>query len=317
MPLRINSDEEFDLVHNIPRDNYSLSEWEKIHITHPNQRHLLKDIVLKKRNDGPPPPPPPPPDTEQMVNLDGSNDHLKFVMDENNPVLNWAESWSIGFSAEEVHGHDSGQGIKRTIARRGDNGIYLIIGTGNVGFYASAMDGENDGDSGTPAHGHGANTWYPSPASVKWLFTYNHTTGILKWYVGEIVNGDTPTHLQRGQITMTTLERTKTFSHSESLKIGDAMGGSYGSTYYDGVLDDALITNNELTGQQVVDYYSNDDFQSHEYNEHIVSVYNFNQVYPNVLDQVGTYHGSHEGSTKDSNFIPNGGSDGIFVVKRN
>ena len=83
------------------------------------------------------------------------------------------------------------------------------------------------------------------------------------------------------------------------------MDGHYGSTYFDGHLDDLIITNNELTGQQVVDYFTDDDFQSHEYSEHLVSQYNFNQTYPNVDDQVGSYNGTHQGSTNSSNFISN------------
>ena len=244
-------------------------------------------------------------DTNQKVNLDGSDDHINIPMDSNNPVLNWDESWSIGFTAEEIHDASSGVGVKRTIATRGTNGIYLIIGTGNVGFYASATDGHYDpANNQGMTHAHGANTWYPTPASVKWLFTYNHTTGKLRWHVGEVINGATPSHTQRGVITMTTTERTINQS-TEDLNIGDSMDGYYGSTYFDGHLDDLLITNNEMTGQQIVDYYTDDDFQSHEYSEHIVSLYNFNQVFPNVDDQVGNYNGTHQGSTNSDNFISN------------
>ena len=244
-------------------------------------------------------------DTNQKVNLDGSNDHINIPMDSNNPVLNWDESWSIGFTAEEIHDASSGVGVKRTIATRGTNGIYLIIGTGNVGFYASATDGHYDpANNQGMTHAHGANTWYPTPANVKWLFTYNHTTGKLRWYVGEVINGATPSHTQRGVITMTATERTINQS-TEDLNIGDAMDGYYGSTYFDGHLDDLLITNNELTGQQIVDYYTDDDFESHEYSEHLVSLYNFNQVYPDVNDQIGNYNGTHQGSTNPDNFISN------------
>ena len=245
------------------------------------------------------------PESEQKVNLDGSDDHINIPMDSNNPVLNWDESWSLGFTAEEIHDATSGVGVKRTIATRGTNGIYLIIGTGNVGFYASATDGFYDpANNQGMTHAHGANTWYPTPASVKWLFTYNHTTGKLRWHVGEVVNGATPSHTQRGVVTMTATERTINQS-TEDLNIGDAMDGHYGSTYFDGHLDDLLITNNELTGQQIVDYYTDDDFQSHEYSEHIVSSYNFNQVFPAVLDEVGGYNGTHQGSTNPDNFISN------------
>jgi len=242
-------------------------------------------------------------DTPQKVNLDGSDDHINIPMDSNNPVLNWDQSWSIGFTAEEIHDAASGVGVKRTIATRGTNGIYLIIGTGNVGFYASATDGVHDpANNQGMVHSHGANTWYPTPANVKWLFTYNHTTGKLRWHVGEISN--LPSYTQRGVVTMTTTERTINQS-AEDLNIGDAMDGYYGSTYFDGHLDDLLITNNELTGQQVVDYFTDDDFQSHEYSEHIVSKYDFNQTYPNVDDKVGNYNGTHEGSTSSDNFISN------------
>ena len=245
------------------------------------------------------------PEVEQKVNLDGSDDHINIPMDSGNPVLNWDESWSLGFTAEEIHDATSGVGVKRTIATRGTNGIYLIIGTGNVGFYASATDGVYDpANNQGMTHAHGANTWYPTPASVKWLFTYNHTTGKLRWHVGEVINGATPSHTQRGVVTMTTTERTINQS-TEDLNIGDAMDGHYGSTYFDGHLDDLLITNNELTGQQIVDYYTDDDFQSHEYAEHIVSSYNFNQVFPNVDDQVGSYNGTHQGSINPDNFISN------------
>jgi hypothetical protein len=245
------------------------------------------------------------PEAAQKVNLDGSDDHINIPMDSGNPVLNWDESWSLGFTAEEIHDATSGVGVKRTIATRGTNGIYLIIGTGNVGFYASATDGHYDpANNQGMTHAHGANTWYPTPASVKWLFTYNHTTGKLRWHVGEVVNGATPSHTQRGVVTMTSTERTINQS-TEDLNIGDAMSGYYGSTYFDGHLDDLLITNNELTGQQIVDYYTDDDFQSHEYSEHIVSLYNFNQEFPNVDDQVGSYNGTHQGSINPDNFISN------------
>ena len=124
-----------------------------------------------------PPDPPLITDIAQKVNLDGSDDHINIPMDSNNPVLNWDEAWSIGFTAEQIHDAASGVGVKRTIATRGTNGIYLIIGTGNVGFYASATDGFYDpANNQGMTHAHGANTWYPSPANVKWLFTYNPTT---------------------------------------------------------------------------------------------------------------------------------------------
>lgn len=243
-----------------------------------------------------------PVEVEQKVNLDGSNDHINIPMDNNNPVLNWDQSWSIGFTAEEIHDAASGTGVKRTIATRGTNGIYLIIGTGNVGFYASATDGVYDpANNQGMTHAHGANTWYPTPANVKWLFTYNHTTGKLRWFVGEI--SSLPSYAQRGVITMTATERTIN-QNAEDLNIGDAMDGYYGSTYFDGHLDDLIVTNNELTGQQVVDYFTDDDFQSHEYAEHLVSHYDFNQTYPDVTDQVGSYNGTHQGSTNSGNFIP-------------
>ena len=114
------------------------------------------------------------------ANLDGADDHLEITLPDNTSVLSWADDWSLAFHMIEIH--NATEGTKRTIATRGNNGLYFSKGGGNYGFYASATDGVYDPAANEGmTHSHGANTWFVPPDDSKHLFTYKASTGKLRW----------------------------------------------------------------------------------------------------------------------------------------
>jgi hypothetical protein len=109
--------------------------------------------------------------------------------------------------------HNATEGLKRTIATRGNNGMYFSKGSGNYGFYATAVDGHHDAASNEGmTHSHGANTWFVPPDDSKHLFTYKASTGKLRWYCDGVL---------KATVQMTATEMTKGVLATGTLNIGD------------------------------------------------------------------------------------------------
>ena len=236
------------------------------------------------------------------ANLDGADDHLEIALVNNTEVLSWTEDWSIGFHLVEIH--NATEGLKRTIATRGSNGIYFSKGAGNWGFYATAVDGHHDPASNEGmSHSHGANTWFVPPDDSKHLFTYLASTGKLRWYCDDVL---------RATVQMTTTEMTKGVLATDTLNIGDSMAGYYGSSYWDGHIDNLLLMTTNLVDNsaQVTEYFSNSDFESHlEYSDKILSWFKLDpdpDTYPAIADSVGDSTGTHVGGNALTAFVQTG-----------
>jgi hypothetical protein len=236
------------------------------------------------------------------ANLDGADDHLEITLVNNTNVLSWTDDWSIGFHMVEIH--NSTEGLKRTIATRGNNGMYFSKGAGNWGFYATATDGEYDPTSNEGmTHSHGANTWFVPPDDSKHLFTYKASTGKLRWYCDSVL---------KATVQMTPTEMTQGVSATDVLQVGDLMGGYYGGVFWDGHIDNLLLLSTNLVNnsEQVTEYFSNNDFTTHlEYSDKILSWFKLDpdpEAFPEIFDFIGDATGVHTGSNAATAFVTTG-----------
>ena len=236
------------------------------------------------------------------ANLDGADDHLEITLPDNTTVLSWAEDWSLAFHMIEIH--NASEGTKRTIATRGNNGMYFSKGSGNWGFYASATDGEYDPAANEGmTHSHGANTWFTPPDDSKHLFTYKASTGKLRWYCNGVL---------KATVQMTATEMTKGVLSTDTLNVGDAMAGYYGSSYWDGHIDNLLVMSTNLvdSSAQVTEYFSNNEFDTHlEYYDKVLSWFTLDPnpaTYPEIKDERGYATGEHVGGNADTAFVTTG-----------
>ena len=210
----------------------------------------------------------------QIVNLDGANDHIEIDLTPANDtrMLSWKESWSIGFHLPEHHNPNTGR--KETLFKRGDNGMYWIKNSGNNAFYMTAMDGVYDPPSyPLLPHSHGANTWTAVPDDSKHLITYDATTGKLRWYMDNVLKG---TITATGTLNVDG-ERNKGVLATDPFLVGDAMAGNYGGGHWDTHLDNLIMMDTNLVhgSQQITDYFTDDNFDTHEYSNHIIHEFNF------------------------------------------
>mgnify|MGYP000064560968 CR=1 FL=1 len=236
------------------------------------------------------------------ANLDGADDHLEITLPDNTNVLSWADDWSLAFHMIEIH--NATEGTKRTIATRGNNGLYISKGSANWGFYASATDGVYDPAANEGmTHSHGANTWFVPPDDSKHLFTYKASTGKLRWYCNDVL---------KATVQMTATEMTKGVLATDTLNIGDSMSGYYGSSYWDGHIDNLLIMSTNLVdgSQQVTEYFSNNEFDTHlEYYDKVLSWFKLDPdqgTYPAIKDERGYATGEHVGGIVQTAFVTTG-----------
>ena len=244
------------------------------------------------------------------ANLDGADDHLEITMPNDTSALSWTEDWSLGMHLVEIH--NATEGLKRTIATRGNNGMYFSKGSGNWGFYATAVDGHHDPASNEGmSHSHGANTWFVPPDDSKHLFTYEASSGKLRWYCDDVL---------RATVQMTATEMTKGVLATDTLNIGDQMGGYYGGGWWDGHIDNLLIMHDNLVdnSQQVTEYFSNNDFDTHlEYSDKITSWFELDPdpaTYPAIIDTLGNATGLHSGGNVETAFVATGEAPAAAVT---
>jgi hypothetical protein len=110
---------------------------------------------------------------------------------------------------------------------------------------------------------------------------------------------------------MTATEMTKGVLATDTLNIGDQMGGYYGGGYWDGHIDNLLLYSTNLVdnSQQVTDYFSNNDFLTHEGSDKIVSWFKLDpdsDSYPAIADSVGDATGTHSGGSAATAFVTTG-----------
>lgn len=210
----------------------------------------------------------------QRVNLDGADDHIEIDLHPANDtkMLSWKESWSIGFHLPEHHNPNSGN--KETLFKRGENGMYWIKNSGNNAFYMSAMDGVYDPPSyPLLPHSHGSNTWTSVPDDSKHLITYDATSGKLRWYMDNSLKAT----IQATGTLNVDGERNSGVLATDPFLVGEAMTGNYGGGHWDTHLDNLIMMDTNLVhgSQQITDYFSNDNFDTHEYSNHIIHEFNF------------------------------------------
>ena len=122
-------------------------------------------------------------------------------------------------------------------------------------------------------HSHGANTWTAVPDDSKHLITYDATTGKLRWYMDNSLKA---TITATGTLNVDG-ERNKGVLATDPFLVGDAMAGNYGGGHWDTHLDNLIMMDTNLVdgSQQITDYFSNDNFDTHEYSNHIIHEFNF------------------------------------------
>ena len=235
---------------------------------------------------------------QKEVNLDGADDFIEIDLTDDR-CLNWTKSWSLGIKCSEIHNITNTQ--KATLVRRGSNGIYFSKGVGNWGFYATAVDGVHDpGNNQGMSHSHGVNSWFVPPENdAKFLFTYNHVSGKLRWYCDDVL---------KGTIQMTATEMTIGVNTSDPLLVGKEMGGYYGGRFWDGHVDNLILMNTNLVdgSQQITDYFSDDDFSTHEYYNLVTNLFTLGEdAHPEIEDSLTNVCGTHYNGT-EADYIPSG-----------
>ncbi len=237
------------------------------------------------------------------ANLDGADDYLEISLPETDTsLLSWTQDWSLAFHLIEVH--NPTEGTKRTIATRGNNGIYFSKGVQNWGFYATATDGvHNPASNEGMSHSHGVNTWFVPEDNSKHLFTYKSSTGKLRWYCNGVL---------KGTIQMTSTEMTKGVAGEDKLNIGDGMSGYYGSQFWDGHIDDLLLMSTNLVDNspQITEYFSNSNYTDHsEYSDKILSWFKLDpepDTYPVITDTLNYATGKHMNGNINTAFVTTG-----------
>ncbi len=237
------------------------------------------------------------------ANLDGASSHLLINFNNtNDEFLSFDHSWSLAFTAIELHNDDTG--ARRVIARRGQNGMYWAQGGSNYGWYFTVTGGAYPHSSNI-THSRGINSWFNPPDDSKHLFTYDAPTRKLRWYCDNVL---------KGTITLTTAEVAESaLVGDEPVYIGDAMPGSYyaGNQNMDAHMDDLFFWDEGLVhgSQQVTDYFTEDDHEAAEHAIHLLSYFPLDPPAGeslDITDLVDNATGTHEETTNAVGFITTG-----------
>lgn len=176
-----------------------------------------------------------------FIDLDGTNDYIDLDTGVPANVLDYTQTWALGFEIESVSGVEDS--TYTTLWKRGDNSVTLRKGGSNWGVYFYA-----NGNIVAAS-----NTWRrPEPGS-KVLFVCNGTQ--VKYYlyrpsIGEIYQ------------TNMTLNATNVTNHNNpvgNLEIGQM--GVIGSNWFGGV-NNALImegAGSDLGSNQIFEYFGGQD----------------------------------------------------------
>jgi hypothetical protein len=112
---------------------------------------------------------------------------------------------------------------------------------------------------------------------------------------------------------------TKGVLATDTLNVGDAMSGYYGSSYWDGHIDNLLVMSTNLVdgSQQVTEYFSNNEFDTHlEYYDKILSWFKLDPDpanYPAISDSKSFATGEHVGGNVVTSFITTGEAAAVAV----
>ena len=171
-----------------------------------------------------------------------------------------------------------------TLFSNGKNSIQLRRGGSNWGMYVTGND----------TYTHGANTWYAPNATSRVLFTYEAATNRLKYYLGDPASG---TYAMRANLAVNSTVRSAN-EVGTSLCVGKkAVISSYGSgnqVYWDGGLNNLIVSDKVLVGPQVDEFFQTGEaFTEHEYYPDLTSYWRLGEdEFPAVVDSKGDSDGT-------------------------
>ena len=220
----------------------------------------------------------------RYIELDGANDYLEFstLSGGSEDVLDWTKSWSIGITLVGL-GPTTTDNKFMTLFSNGNNAIFLRRGGTNWGLYVT-------GDAG---YTHGANTWYAPSSTSRILLTYDAATCRLKYYLGDPASG---TYALRANLAVNSIVKSAN-EVGTSLCVGKKVPiSSYGSSnqvYWDGGVNNLILSNTVLVGPQVDEFFQTGEaFTEHEYYADLTSYWKLGEdEFPNVLDTKGDSDG--------------------------
>jgi len=209
------------------------------------------------------------------IDLDGTNDYVDLDTGVNANVLDYTQTWALGFEIESVTSiNDSSY---TTLWKRGGNELTLRKGGTNYGIYAFA-NGNSVGQS---------NTWrYPQPGS-KVLFVCNGTQ--LKYTIYS-------PNLDEVKTFTMTLNQTNVTNHnnpSGNLEIGQM--GARGSNWYGGINNAFIMegAGSDLGMEQIAEYFGGQDVTLMSFYEEIEDFLPLGEdTYPAVTGTKGVISGN-------------------------
>lgn len=220
----------------------------------------------------------------RYIELDGANDYLEFTTLDGGTsnILDWTKDWSIGVTLVGL-GPTTTDNKFMTLFSNGSNAIHLRRGGTNWGLYVT---GDN-------SYTHGANTWYAPSATSRILMTYEAATYRLKYYLGDPASG---VYAMRANLAVNSTVRAAN-QVGTSLCVGKKSEiSSYGTTnqvYWDGGLNNLIVSDQVLTGPQVDEFFQTGEaFTEHEYYADLTSYWRLGEdTFPNVVDSKGNSDG--------------------------
>jgi hypothetical protein len=213
----------------------------------------------------------------RYILIDGANDHIQFdsLAGGSENVLDLSKDWSFGVTLVGLGNEGSSDQKYVTLFSNGNTAVYLRRGGSNWGFYVGA------GNSSA-----GANTWVQPGATDRILITYNATTYRMKYYLGDPATG---VYNLRANYLVASQTRTNN-TVDGVLQIGNAVtAGSAVGEHWDGGLNNMILSDHELTGPQIAEYFqSGEAFDNNEFYDDVTTWSKFGEdVYPAVTDVKG------------------------------
>ena len=210
---------------------------------------------------------------DKFIELDGANDYLQFPTRAggSEDALDWSKSWSIGITLLGLQA--SSDSLYCSLFSSGTNHILLRRGGSNWGMYVTANDN---------SYGHGANTWYAPTDFDRILFTYDHLTSRLKYYLGDPVAG---TFAMRANLLV---NATVLGANNPDANLYVGRGAS-AIINWDGGVNNMIVSDQVLTGPQVTEFFqTGEDFTTHEYYSDLTSYCRLGEdTFPAIVDDKG------------------------------
>ena len=213
----------------------------------------------------------------KYILIDGANDHVQFdsLAGGSENVLDLSKDWSFGITLVGLGQEGSSDQKYVTLFSNGNTAVYLRRGGSNWGFYVGAGN-----------FSAGANTWVQPGPTSRILITYNATTFRMKYYLGDPATG--VYNLRANYLVASQIRTNNTVDGV--LKVGDGVtAGSAVGEHWDGGLNNMIISDHELVGPQIAEYFqSGEAFDANEFYDDVTTWSKFGEdVYPAVTDIKG------------------------------